>query len=110
MKLYKVKVKISQVPGGGTQYTYPTEYWTSCLRPLTYESENSYATVKARKALGDFTEFILCLCENPTKFVPHSDFTEVTPLEADALGKQWSKPVLQPDGKTLKQFDINEHI
>lgn len=109
MKLYKVKVQISQAPGGGTSYTYPQAYWDSLLRPLVYESENSYATVKARKALGDFTEFVLCLCEDETKFVPDPAFVEVTALEADALGKLWSKPITQPNG-IVKQFDINEHI
>lgn len=108
MKLYKVKVNISQSVGGGTSYTYPQAYWDSHLRPLVYESENSYATVKARKTLGNFTEFILCLCEDETKFVPHPDFTEVSMLEADALGKLWSKSINQ--NGIVKQFDINEHI
>ena len=89
MKILKVKVTRDRKLGVGTHYTHPFDLgYAPKINFVAYESVGELGVVEGR---GDKDEYWIGIVkdEDASLFVPHADIEEITPDEADSLGKRW---------------------
>jgi len=94
-KILLIKAKRSRNPGGGTHYTYPSEYDVQKIQVLCYESVGENEIVTTRDKSPQPHEFLIGVVsdEDSNQFLKSSDIREIQQTEANEKGRRWRPQV-----------------